>query len=721
MVEQNCKVSQSADLISAFLQAGEHCDSCGRHLKEILHLLDSVRAGDAENGALDALRRMALKVVNLCRCGGGQKVAMEFNSILQDHGDDFLVHLENKVCPAGRCPKLVLAPCQAACPAGIDIPNYVALVGLGRHREALALIREDVALPGVLGRVCEHPCEKSCRRGRVDRPVSICALKRLAYDRAAEYPDGGPAVPERKYPERVAVVGAGPAGLSAAYFLARRGYGVTIFEAMPEAGGMLAYGIPSYRLPREVLRAEVDYIRALGVEIRLNTTVVGGPGTLLKDGYAAVFLGTGAWQGSIPVPGAQNYHNVLDGVTFLRQVNRELLKGSAGHAPDLDGKKVVVVGGGNVAIDAARVALRLGAAGVKIVYRRTREEMPALYEEIVDAEKEGVEFDFLVNPTGIEGSEGLATHLQCRRNALSEPDAGGRRKPVPVENSEFTIDARLFIFATGQQPDLSYLGSETRGPGVGVSRGRIVVNGLTMETSVPGVFAGGDAVTGPATVIKAVAAGKRAAAAIDDLLRGRAPSPGLAYPVKRAPAALMQVRANERAGAGLVDMHALYIEERKNTFAEALRAINDDEALAEAARCLRCDMCIACGKCMDTCRHSVGSDAIRLGYLKHGGEMETDFTRPQERCMGCGACAANCPTGAITVEDRDGYRETRMCGGLMSRLELASCRVCGQQFATTRQLGVVNDSVRNKFGASGHNREVCPECAGRVWSLNIYG
>ncbi|HBX22545.1 MAG TPA: FAD-dependent oxidoreductase [Desulfotomaculum sp.] len=726
MAEQKkCQVSQSANIISEFLKAGDHCDFCGRHLKEILHLLNSVRAGDAQTDALDVLRKMALKVINLCRCGRGKMVAQEFSFAMQAHRDDFLVHLENKVCPAGQCPKLVPAPCQAACPAGIDIPNYVTLVGLGRYQEALALIREDVALPGALGRVCEHPCEKVCRRGQVDRPISICALKRLTYDRGEECSGGALVPPERKYEERVAVVGAGPAGLSAAYFLARRGYGVTVFEAMPEAGGMLAYGIPTYRLPREVLRAEVDYIKAMGVKIKLNTPVAGeqGPGVLIKDGYAAVFLGTGAWQGAIPLPKAQHYDNVLDGVTFLRQVNQELLNGSAGHAPDLSGKKVVVVGGGNVAIDAARVALRLGAAGVKIVYRRTREEMPALSEEIVDAEKEGVEFDFLVNPTSIGSSEGIATQLQCLRNTLSDPDASGRRKPVPLKHSEFKLDAQLFIFATGQQPDLAYLGLETQNYNVNAAGGRIVVDSLTMETSVPGIYAGGDAVTGPATVIKAVAAGKRAAAAIDDLLRGRAPSPGLAYPVKRSPGPLLQSHASDRARDSLIDGHALYIKERKNTFDEALRAISDEEALAEAARCLRCDMCIACGKCMDTCRDSVGSDAIRLGYLEQSGEKEkeTDFMRPQERCMGCGACAANCPTGAITVEDKHGFRETSMCGGLMSRLELATCQECGQQFATTRHLGVVNDSVRGKFGADGHNKEVCSECAARVWSLNIFG
>lgn len=725
MPENSCKVNKTEDIVKSFLQAEEYCGVCRRNFNGILKLLGIIREGEAQHDYLDIIDGLAGEVVNLCHCGKGLPVAGEVISLLRDNLGDFVAHIENRVCPSSQCPKLILAPCQAACPAGIDIPNYVALVGMGKYEEALELIREDVPLPGTLGRICEHPCEKACRRGEVDTAISICALKRLSYDKSNESGNKPPAPPEKKYAEKIAVVGSGPAGLSAAYFLSRMGYQVTIFEAMSKAGGMLAYGIPPYRLPREVLRNEISYIEAMGVEIKLNSPIFGeyGINALKKEGYAAVFLSTGAWKGIKPnIPNLEKFKDVLDGVTFLREVNEGILTGSGEKPAVVEGKKVVVVGGGNVAIDTARVSLRLGAQEVRIIYRRTREEMPALYEEIVDAEKEGVVFDYLISPVNVGGKDGRVSYLECLRNALSEPDESGRRRPVPVNNSEFKIEADVIIFATGQQPALSYLKEKSQVSEVEVSKNRIVANSLTMETSVPGVFAGGDAVTGPATVVKAIAAGKRAAAGMDAHLRGKKLSDGINYPTKRKSTLPLQVSAEQKASSSLINFHDLYVNERKNTFNEILQRVGEEDAFAEAARCLRCDICIACGACVDNCRNKVGADAIQLGFIHGNKGSETDFGRPGDKCIGCGTCSVNCPTGAITMkEDQEGFREVRMCGTLMSRVELVSCQECGQNFAAAKHLEYVARHIKDHFGQVHHNKNICPDCARKVWSRNVYG
>ncbi|AEF93853.1 Glutamate synthase (NADPH) [Desulfotomaculum nigrificans CO-1-SRB] len=705
MTGNDCKVKQTANLINAFLTAENYCSVCRRHFKQILDHLARIQTGSGSRPDLLEIRDLASKVTGLCQCGGGKSVAEQVMANLQAFRDEFIIHIENHVCPAGECPQLVLAPCQAACPAGLDIPNYVALVGMQQYEEALARIREDVPLPGSLGRICEHPCERACRRGQVDKPISICALKGLAYDKSNQQPGDLLAPPARKFKERVAVIGAGPAGLSAAYFLAQRGYGVTIFEAMPEPGGMLAYGIPPYRLPRQVLRDEIARIKALGVEIKVNTPV-SNIQALKKEGFDAIFLGTGAWQGSIPIANDEEFKGVFDGVTFLRTVNQQLLQNNGTPEIDLTGKQVVVVGGGNVAIDAARVSLRLGAEEVKIIYRRTREEMPALVEEIVDAEHEGVKFDFLVSPVGLGGQNGWVAYIECLKNELSEPDASGRRKPVPIAGSAYRIAADVVIFATGQQPDLSIL----HGTGAEVARNRIVVNPLTLETSLPGVFAGGDAVTGPASAIKAMAAGKQAAASIHAFLRGEVPTASIKFPVKRPSIPPRKITAEQKAQASQVNFHELYMAEKKDSFAEIMQGISEAAAMAEANRCLRCDLCIACGQCVDSCHNRIGAAALQLGYIKdaHG---ETDFARPGDKCIGCGTCSVNCPTGAITQEDRNGFREMRMCGSLMSRLELVNCQVCGQPFATEKHLDYINSK----------DKQVCPACSRQVWSRNVYG
>ncbi|WP_180260916.1 FAD-dependent oxidoreductase [Desulforamulus profundi] len=464
------------------------------------------------------------------------------------------------------------------------------------------------------------------------------------------------------------------------------------------------------------MRDEIARIKSMGVEIRVNSPVKGEQGIrqLLKEGYSAVFLGTGAWQGSVPIAGAEQYRGVYDGITFLKEINQVLLDKET--PPDLSGKKVVVVGGGNVAIDAARVSLRLGAAEVRIVYRRTREEMPALVEEIVDAEHEGIIFDFLVSPVSVAGENEQVSHLTCLKNKLSEPDASGRRKPVSVEGSEYNLAADLVVFATGQQPDLSYLEFE----GVEVTKNRITVDPLTLETSLPGVFAGGDAVTGPASAVKAMAAGKQAAAAIDAYLRGEQPSASIQYPLKRKSINPMPVTAEQKSLTGQVKLHDLYMEDKQHSFEEIMQAVSKEAAAAEAARCLRCDMCIACGRCVEVCQQQVGAGALQLGYVREE-EPLTDFLRPGEKCIGCGTCSINCPTGAITAEDRNGFREMRMCGGLMSRLELIKCQECDQPITTQKHINFILNKNENDYSEEHPTKRVCPECSRLIWSKNIYG
>jgi NADPH-dependent glutamate synthase beta subunit-like oxidoreductase len=404
--------------------------------------------------------------------------------------------------------------CQATCPVNLDIRGYVGLIADGRFEESLHRIRERLPFAGVIGRICPHPCEDACNRGRQDEPLSICKLKRFVADfEMAER--GAVKIPEKAHPRdgKVAVVGAGPAGLSCAHDLAVAGYGVTVFEALPVAGGMLAVGIPAYRLPKDVLKREVDVVEALGVEIKTDTRI-GRDFTiddLFGQGFGAVFLGIGAWKSQKLRIEGEDAEGVVDGVEFLRDLNlgREVRTGV----------KVGVIGGGNVAMDSARSALRKGAGKVSILYRRTRQEMPANPEEIDAAEAEGIEIQYLVAPVEVLREGGRARGLRCTRMELGEPDASGRRRPVPVPGSEFDIELDMILPAIGQAADLSWIDSSS---GIEATKaGTLSVDPDTMATTRPGVFAGGDAVTGPDIAIRAVAAGKRAAVAIDSYLKGK--------------------------------------------------------------------------------------------------------------------------------------------------------------------------------------------------------
>lgn len=426
---------------------------------------------------------------------------------------------------ASRCLQCRHRPCTEGCPVNVDIPEFVALIKNGRFIEAARKIKETNSLPAICGRVCpqESQCEKNCVLGKRGVPLAIGALERFAADYARQQQEEE--IPELRKDldaPKVAVIGSGPAGLTAAAQLALRGYRVTIFEALHAPGGVLRYGIPEFRLPKGIVDEEVRYIKSLGVEIECNV-LVGQTVTLEElmrdEGYEAVFIGTGA---GLPyfldIPGI-NLNGVYSANEFLTRAN--LMK--AYLFPQYDtplhvGHKVAVVGAGNVAMDAARTALRLGAGEVTIVYRRSKAEMPARREEIENAEEEGIELQLLTSPVAVEGNEaGWVTGLRCQRMELGEPDESGRRRPIPIPDSQFVIPADTVIIAIGQSPNPILIRNT---PGLETdARGTIVVDEKTGATSLPGVFAGGDAVTGAATVIAAMGAGKRAAAAIDDYLR----------------------------------------------------------------------------------------------------------------------------------------------------------------------------------------------------------
>jgi formate dehydrogenase beta subunit len=487
-----------------------------------------------------------------------------------------------EVCPTGALidkvakwrPEInheeVTNPCSYACPAHIDVPRYVRLCGEGKFAEALAVIREKVPFPGALGRVCIHPCEQACRREGLNEPISIKFLKWAATERddrkwqqhAKKSPPTG---------KKVAIVGAGPAGLTAGYYLAKQGHSVTVFEALPEPGGMMRVGIPDYRLPPEKLNAEIDIIKAAGVEIKLNTRVE-SIDSLFEQGYDAVFAAPGAHRGMKMGVDGEDSPGVFDGATFLREIN-------LGKKLDV-GERVAVIGGGNVAIDAARVSLRLGAKQVTIVYRRTRAEMPASPEEVEAALEEGIEILFLAAPVGIDRAV-KQIKLTCQRMELGEPDASGRRRPVPIKGSEFTTEFDSVIAAIGQVPDIP------DGFKLKLGRGNTIrAEKETLATSAKGVWAGGDAVSGPASVIEAIAAGRRAASSIDKHLGGTGDIEEVLAP---------ESKFNPCVGKeeGFFDwtravMPALPVEKRMGNFDEVELGLDDGAAIKEGKRCLQC-------------------------------------------------------------------------------------------------------------------------------------
>jgi len=484
------------------------------------------------------------------------------------------------------------APCRLACPAGLNVQGYVQMAGQGNYQRALEIIMEDLPLPGVLGRVCPHGCEDACRRCEVDEPVAICDLKRLAADQFDPRQVKIDCLPVRD--EKVAIIGSGPAGLSAAYQLIRKGIKSTIFEALPEAGGMLRVGIPKHRLPRNIIDNEIELITNLGVELKTNTPL--GPELTIDDlfsrGYKAVYIAIGAHKGVELGIAGEKAEGACQGVDFLREAN---LTGQAEV-----GKNVAIIGGGNVAIDVARSAVRMGAERVTIIYRRTRAEMPAWEEEIAACEEEGVEITYLSAPQEVLLTDGRVTGLRCIRMELTEPDSSGRKRPVPIPGSEYDVEIDQLIPAIGQRPDISALQSTT---GLGFTRwGTIEVDPVTWATGRDGVFAGGDVQTGPSIAIGAIAAGKEAAESIVRYLDGRDMAAGR-EPVHRDDPVYRPVPADEPPRAR-ARMPEISVDARRGNFKEVALGLEEEKGRAEAHRCINCGYCCECYQCVDACGHN---------------------------------------------------------------------------------------------------------------------
>ena len=581
------------------------------------------------------------------------------------------------------------SPCTRACPAGVNVKAYVSLIAAGRFQAALDVVRERNPLPGICGRICTHPCESYCNRNKIDDPVAVCQLKRFVADYELAHPHAKNKPIPRSRKERIAIIGSGPAGLTAANDLVLWGYGVTVFEALPEPGGMLVAGIPAFRLPRDIIKAEIDFIRELGVEIKTGTRVGGKQalGKLLQEGFDAVLIAVGAHKGKkLNIPGEDEYTGVIDCVDFLKRVN-------FGNPPKV-GKKVIVIGGGNSALDSARTALRLESEEVHIVYRRSRREMPAHEAEIAEAEREGIKIHYLAAPKQIVGRDSHVTGLECLKVKLGKPDADGRRRPVPIKGSEFIVEADTIISAISQKPELSFLGSEELET---TPWGTLQVDKETLTTSRAGIFAAGDATTGPGTVIDAIAAGHGAACSIDHYLRHE-PLIKEVEPIK--PELEIRIDPGKEKKIPRAKMPTAPISHRQNNFREVELGFTEAAAVAEAKRCLRCGPCSECFICVPECPKEVtlmslpgdyGEALFRLppevrpeshnhapwkGVFTDRGKRRSFNLNPvlpfvkETLCRGCGDCVTVCDYSAIQLFPTQNELS-------FARIDENRCRGCG--------------------------------------------
>ncbi|MEE9604038.1 MAG: FAD-dependent oxidoreductase [Candidatus Scalindua sp.] len=542
--------------------------------------------------------------------------------------------------------------CQHRCPAHMDVPGYIRLISQGKYTESYKLMLETNPFPAVCGYVCPRPCESKCKRGDFDKPIAIDALKRFVTDYI--YKNKIKILPSKvkQREEKVAIIGAGPAGLTAANDLAGMGYKVTIFEKESQIGGMMMWAIPSFRLPREQIMFDVSNIQARGVEIKTNTPI-GSPGKTISDlfeeGYKSVFIAVGAQKGRmLEIPGEEGTEGVMDCLDFLKGVNAGDLKSP--------GKKVAVIGGGNSAIDAARTAKRL-SPDVYIVYRRTRKEMPALQLEIEEAEHEGVKFHYLAAPVKILTEKGKVKAMECIKMKLGEPDSSGRRRPEPIPNSEFTIETDCIITAISQEADLKFL---EEGYDIDVTRWGTLAVDDNLKSNKEGIFAGGDVTLGPSTIIECIAQGHTAAKSIDRYIRGEEiqESRDKAW-VTLIEGDFISEREKNYDDTPRQEIKTLPETDREGTFNLVEFGLTESQAQIEAERCLKCDLsinvatddCILCGRCSSVCP----VDALEQVDVDTGGEHRPHVSkdgiviRYTDVCIRCGNCK-DCPVDAISMK-----------------------------------------------------------------------
>ena len=559
------------DMALSFLRLC-HAQSCGKcvpcriGLGQLSLLLEQVLSGTATMSTLVTIEKTARTIVNTADCAIGRDAARLVVDGLEGFRDDYEEHILHQRCLAGlKYP----VPCVALCPAGVDIPGYMALVGEGRCADAVRLIRKDNPFPTACAYICEHPCEARCRRNMIDDAINIRGLKRYAVDHAGEVPQPECAPATGK---RVAVVGGGPSGLSCAYYLTLMGHKVTVYEEAKQLGGMLRYGIPNYRFPRHLLNAEIESILSLGIEVHTGVTV--GKDIWIEDlqkEYDCLYIAIGAHQDKkTGIPGEDSV-NVMSAVEMLRDIGDDIM-------PDFSGKKVVVIGGGNVAMDVTRSSIRLGAEKVTCVYRRRVEDMTALPDEVTGAMAEGAEIMTLAAPVRIEADEeGVAKALWVQPQIIGEVDKAGRPRPGNADLPEVRLEADIIVVAIGQGIEISGFDAA----GVPIKRGTFVAGLSGQVGDMDNVFAGGDCVTGPATAIRAIAAGKVAAANIDEHLGYRheitvdveIPSPKL----------------NNRAPHGRINTTEREAGQRRCDFEDIECGLTQEGAVTEASRCLRCD------------------------------------------------------------------------------------------------------------------------------------
>jgi len=577
MDEDSCMVD-TARFFMEFCQEEScgKCTPCREGTKRMLEILTRICNGQGKDGDIELLEELAVIIKDSALCGLGQTAPNPVLSTIRYFRDEYEAHIYEKRCPAVVCSAFFKSPCQHACPIEMDVPAYIALVRAGRLDDAYKILKRTNPFPGVCGRVCPQFCANKCRRGRLDEPMAIAWLKRYITDNGSR-PNVETVKVARE--EKIAIIGSGPAGLTAAQDLAKRGYKVVVFEDLPKAGGMMRYGIPEYRLPREVLDIEIGDIEALGVEIKTNTRV--GKDISwdeLKSTYDHIVIAIGAHKSwKLDIEG-EDSDGVIGAVEFLRAVN-------LGKTIDV-GNHVAIIGGGNSAIDAARTALRNGAGEVTILYRRERKDMPAQAAEIDAAMEEGVNIEYLVAPTRIIAEGSKIKGIECKKMALGEFDRSGRRRPSFIDGSEFTLDVDTVIPAISQAPDTSFI---PKGASVSIKRDKFEVAGKNSTmTTADGIFVAGDAATGPATVVEAIAQGHKVAQELDDYIRTKNNEPPYKVPDEEKIEIPLEID-EEIKEQPKASMPEISVTDRVGNFKEVEKGYTKEIAYKEACRCLRCD------------------------------------------------------------------------------------------------------------------------------------